>query len=67
MGIESGRDFDMAYDFASGAVLIYDSANNEVKVGSVKDLVSYKVSGSNCDFMVVHMRYSKQIAYIIYR
>lgn len=67
VGIESGADFDMAYDFAAGAVLIYDKKYNTVTQGSVKDLISYEVAKSNCDFLLTHMRYSKQLVYVIYR
>ena len=67
VGIESGADFDMAYDFVAGTVLIYDKKYNSVTTGTVNDLISYDVAGSNCDFLLTHMRYSKQLVYIIYR
>ena len=67
VGLESGADFDMAYDFASGAVLIYYEDSNHVETGTVNDLIPYETAGEKCDFLLTHMRYSKQIVYVVYR
>jgi len=67
IGINSGADFDEAYSFATGTVLIYNKKNGKITVGSRADLISYEAAGENCSFVVAHMRYSAPLVYIIYK
>ncbi len=67
VGVNSGNDFDEAFDLSSGSILIYDAENNDAILGTAMDLITYRNAKTKCDLILSHMRYSKPLVYVIYR
>ena len=67
VGVNSGSDFDEAFDLSAGAILIYDERNDDAILGTAMDLITYRNAGTNCDLIFSQMRYSKPLVYVIYR
>lgn len=67
IGLDSGADFDTAVNFGVGTTVVYDAANDEMYVGSVDDLISYKMSALKNSFCVLHLSYGVPVVLVVYK
>ena len=67
VGYESRDDYDCRFDFTRGTVLVYDSGYDEIKEGTVGDVVANDVIKGEGSFIVAQYNWSSPVVFIIYK
>lgn len=69
VGYKSYVDYDELLNVGTAPVVIYDSseAKNHIRLGSVDDIITFKMRGKNADFVVVQDNYFSPKLIVVYR
>lgn len=55
VGYDSGEDFDEIIGASNIPIVVYDTAENEIRKGSLSDIKTYEAAGNQCSLIYIHM------------